>query len=166
MFLRQTLTVLVRVAQHGNGLCAETVSYEEFLEVQLEHFLADDAANGDGCGVLQCNAQEATTGDIAVASNLAEELQHGEVLRIMLILVEKHQCVVTTRQPVASNHAKGKVEVLFLVDVLEQLVAFIVLNKVYLHIIRIKSSTHLTDAERLANLTGSLQYQNLVSIRL
>ena len=118
MFLRQTLAVFVGVAQHGNGLCAETVSYEEFLEVKLEHFLANDAANGDGCGVLQCNAQEATTGDIVVASILAKELQHGEVLRILLNLIEKHQCVVTTRQPVASNHAKGKVEVLFLVDVL------------------------------------------------
>ena len=106
------------------------VSYEEFLEVKLEHFLADDAANGDGCGVLQCNAQQAAAGNIAVASILAEELQHGEVLRIMLYLVEKHQCVVTTRQPVASDHAKGEVEVLLLVDVLEQLVAFIVLNKV------------------------------------
>ena len=30
----------------------------------------------------------------------------------------------------------------------------------------IKSSTRLADAERLANLTGSFQYQNLVSIRL
>ena len=51
-------------------------------------------------------------------------------------------------------------------DVLEQLLTLVILHEVDLYVIRVQASTHLTDTERLAYLTGTFQYQDLVIIRL
>lgn len=153
---RETLAVLIGSTQHIDGLCAEAVGDKELLEVELEHLLGDDAADGDGGGVLQRDAQQAAAGDVAVAAVFAQEFQHGEVLRVVLDFVEEHQCVVAVAQPVARHHAEGEVEVLLLVDVLEELVALVILDEVDFNEVLIQPRTHLADAERFANLAGTL----------
>ena len=84
----------------------------------------------------------------------------------MLNLVKKHQCIFAVVELVACHHAKGQVEVLFLVDVLEELLTLVILHEVDLYVIRVQTCTHLTNTERLTYLAGSLQYQNLVIIGL
>ena len=162
--LCQALPVLISLSQHGNGIRAKAVGNEKFLEIELEHILDDDAAHRDGSRVLKRDTQQTATGDISVAVVFTQELQHGEVLRVVLNLVKEHQCVVTVRQLVTGNHAEGQVKILLLMDVFEQLLSLVILHEVDLYVIRVQASTHLTDTERLAYLTGTFQYQDLVII--
>ena len=120
----------------------------------------------DGGGVFQGDTQQTATGDIAVAVILTQELQHGEVLRIVLDLVEEYQRIIATVELVACHHAKGQVEIFLRVDVLEELFTLVILHEVDFHVVRIQARTYLTNTERFAYLSGALQYQNLVIIGL
>ena len=126
VLFRKALAILVGLAKHVNSLRAEAVGDQELLEIELEHILDGDAAYWNGGGVFQGETQQTATCDIAVAVILTKELQYGEVLRIVLNLVEEHQCVLAVVELVACHHAKGQVEVLFLVDVLEELLTLVI----------------------------------------
>ena len=166
VLFRKALAILVGLAKHVNSLRAEAVGNQELLEIELEHILDGDAAHRNRGGVLQGDTQQTATGDIAVAVILTQELQHGEVLRIVLNLVEKHQCIFAVVELVACHHAKGQIKVFLLMDVLEELLTLVILHEVDLHEVRVETCTHLTNTERLTYLAGSLQYQNLVIIGL
>ena len=80
------------------------------------HLLNLHTSQWNGSGLGQCNAQLRATGNIAVTAILAQKLQHGEILRVVLYLIEEHQRIGAVTQSVAGYHAEGQVEILFLVE--------------------------------------------------
>jgi hypothetical protein len=127
--------------------------------------LSDDAANGNGSCGTQGNTQQTATGDETVTVFLTEKLQHGEVLRIGLNLVEKDQSVVRIAELVASHHAQVEIKRLGGMDVLEMLRTFIVFSEIDFHEIFEESSSYLSDNERFSDLSCTFQNQNLVRRR-
>ena len=164
--LVQRLQCLKPPAHSGDGKFIQPIRIQELLKIQGEHLDLSDAAHGNGGGLRQRDAQQRAACDIGEPAVLSQKLEHGEQVRIGLDLIQENQRIFLFLHPVAGEHTHLKVEVLHRPDVGKQPGAQRVLHQVDLDVVLKQLLSHIADNVGLAHLTGAVNEQDLVRVRL
>ena len=152
------------LAHRVDRKAVEAVCQKELFEVQREHALDLDAADGDRARLFQRHAEQRTTGNVGELVVLLEEFEHGQQVGVGLDLVEEDQCVFLLAHFLAGDGADLEIKVLDRADGLEHTGAVLILRKVQLNIVFKKLLPDVADDKGLADLPRAVDNQHFVGV--